>query len=586
VYNLKVIRVFLLLLLTFSQLHSKEFVVYVISHIKEQKTIDRWQPTIDYLNQNIKEHSFKLLPVSPTQIDRVKKLLKEKKIDFIITQPAIYIELQYSSNISRIFTMANSYGMSKFGSVFITHKDSDINSLEDIKDRTVAAVSELAFGGWLIGYNELYDIGIDPLKDEKVTFLGKQDLIVKAIIDKKYDVGIVRSGMIEKLASRGEIDIDKLRVINNIDGYPMKLSTKLYPEWAFAVAPHIDNLSANLVFKALNSIKSDSYPAIKGEYIDWHIPDTYNDVDYLFKKFRIGHYANIPKYTTEQINRFFIAILLLFVTIGVFIFLSTKYRVTKDINRKLAIEIEKKSKELQDKNNLLLIHSREVAIKDIIGMIAHQWRQPISIISMSANNMIVDIELESINENSFKDRSNLILKQTKYLSKTIDDFSSLFKPSKAKETLYIDELLKDSLNMIYASLEQNSIKAEVELEQGISLDIYRLELVNVFMNILNNSKESLMLQDISNRVIKVKLYQKSSTIFIIISDNGIGISKEIKDRIFEPYFTTKSESNGTGLGLYMSKITIEQHLSGKLYTVNENEWTKFIIELNKENING
>lgn len=339
-------RLIVLLLIVFTLLHTKEhFVIYVNAHLNHNTTLARWQPTIDYLNQKLPKYHFSLLPIKPTQIDEIKKLLDEKKIDFLITQPAIYTELEYTHNINALLTMSNKYNMSQFGSVIITHKDSGIKTIKDIRGKRVGAIAPFGFGGWLIGYDELLNHGIDPLSTKNVEFVGSQKKVLQEVLAKKLDVGIVRTGMLEKLSQ--SINTDTIYVINQQKSInKLKLSTKLYPEWAFAVASHIDLTLSNQLFDALIALNSDSKAAKAGGYHDWHLAQNYNQVDKMFQRLRIGHYQDMPQYTLHDIVHIVVVSTLLFI---IFIIYS-RYKMINSIKKKLQEEIEIKTHYLEKAN--------------------------------------------------------------------------------------------------------------------------------------------------------------------------------------------------------------------------------------------
>jgi diguanylate cyclase (GGDEF)-like protein len=335
---------------------AKDYIVYVNSQVNDEFTKERWSKTIEYLNENITQHNFKLLPIQPNNIEKIKDLISKKEIDFILTQPAIYTEIEHNHKTIRMLTLSNKYDMSEFGSVIFTHKDSNIKNIQDIKGKSVAAIAPMGFGGWLIGYDELYKNGIDPLEDDKVVFLGSQKKVLEDVLNKKYDVGIVRTGMIEKLSSKKNIDIKNLKVINQIQNDKnIYLSTELYPEWAFAAAGHVEYGLINKVFKVLNSIDENSEAAKSGEYTHWHIPGNYTKVDDLFKKFRLGHYKNMPQYTKEELRNI-IAVIVVFTTLTILLLIMfIRNMMMKDMKKKLTSEVIEKTKELKELNEELNI---------------------------------------------------------------------------------------------------------------------------------------------------------------------------------------------------------------------------------------
>jgi len=235
--------------------------------------------------------------------------------------------------------------------------------------------------------------------------------------------------------------------------------------------------------------------------------------------------------------------------------------------------------ELHNKEELMIAQSRQAAMGEMISMIAHQWRQPISVISMDANNILVDIELENLDAVSLKKVSQDIIYQTQELSKTIDDFRNFFKPDKEAHEILVKELFNSVLGIMSKSLENSQIEFYLELDETIKITTYERELVQVFVNIVKNSKEALVERKIQKKKISV-ITQKDTEYFILrFCDNAGGIEDEYMKNIFNPYFTTKSAKNGTGLGLYMSKTIVEKHLDGSLIAENSDEGACIVIKI-------
>ena len=225
--------------------------------------------------------------------------------------------------------------------------------------------------------------------------------------------------------------------------------------------------------------------------------------------------------------------------------------------------------ELKEKEKFILLQSRYAAMGEMISMIAHQWRQPITTVTMIANNILADIQLEGkvdieILENSSRD----ILKQTAHLSKTIDDFRSFFKMDSENMELAISVILDECISIIGSSLKNNNIEFSIDLKEDYLIYVKKGEMVQVLINIINNAKDVLVQNKIEKPKIDILIHEDREFNKLSICDNGIGIKKEIISRIFEPYFTTKENQNGTGLGLYISKVIIEDHILGKLEVEN------------------
>jgi signal transduction histidine kinase len=242
-------------------------------------------------------------------------------------------------------------------------------------------------------------------------------------------------------------------------------------------------------------------------------------------------------------------------------------------------EQKKMANKLKEQEELMIAQSRHAAMGEMISMIAHQWRQPLSVIAMGANNILIDIELENIKEETLQMEANSILLQTQHLSKTIDDFRDFFKPNKEKERVLIPSVLEEALAVIGKSFENSNIIVQNIYDSSTEVEIYARELLQVFLNLLKNAKEALQGQD--QRKITNTVYENENEVVIEICDNGGGIKDDIIDKIFDPYFSTKDEKNGTGLGLYMSKIIVEKHLKGKLEVSNRANCVCFMVKIPK-----
>lgn len=256
----------------------------------------------------------------------------------------------------------------------------------------------------------------------------------------------------------------------------------------------------------------------------------------------------------------------------------------KDVVFALAMDISERKQhqiQLEEQNKFIISQSRFAAMGEMIGMIAHQWRQPITVIGMDANNMIMDIELGEFNENSAKEYCNGIVDQVQHLSKTIDDFRNYFKPDKERHKVTIPDILEQTYSIIKNSLVNNNIELKKSYKSESKVDIYPRELMQVFVNIIHNAKDSLLLNHIDNALIEIKVYENKSYVTIDIYDNGGGIDEKVLPKIFDPYFSTKDEKNGTGLGLYMCKMIIENHLHGTIEAFNADNGACIRVMLKK-----
>jgi len=240
--------------------------------------------------------------------------------------------------------------------------------------------------------------------------------------------------------------------------------------------------------------------------------------------------------------------------------------------------------QLNAKDRLLSKQSRFASLGEMISMIAHQWRQPLTGISMNINNLLLDYELGDSDEKRSKETLELINTQIAYLSSTIDDFKNFFRPDIKSDTVNVKELIKDSCRIIESSIKSNGINIHVNIQEDVELMTKKNDIMQIVLNLIKNSMDAYKENNIINKDIFIAAIEKPKTVSITIKDNAGGIPQDILEKIFDPYFSTKDKKNGTGLGLYMSKMIIEDHLAGKLNVEVQGKSTTFTIILNKEDV--
>lgn len=261
-----------------------------------------------------------------------------------------------------------------------------------------------------------------------------------------------------------------------------------------------------------------------------------------------------------------------------------EYKTTiEKMNASLQEEIKKEVAKSRDKDNIMLQQSRLAAMGEMMSLIAHQWRQPISTIAMEANNLLIDVDLNTLDEKEVKLIADSLIKQTQYLSTTIDDFKNFFLPKQEKTVSTVTQVMDDTLAVMEKSLEYHNIKIIKEYDSTSQIDIFTKELLHVFINIIKNAKDVLEELNTENeKYIKLSIYEDLDNIMIDIEDNGGGIKESIMSKVFEPYFSTKEKKNGTGLGLYMSQTIIMKHFGGSIVAKNKNAGACFTISIPKK----
>ncbi len=316
----KRITIYFLLLFSINT-SADEIVVAALAFSGEAYAQKSWQPTIDYLQQRIPEHTFKLISIEPSNVRTLEALVANHQIDFVITQPISYVDLEILYGAISILTLVDKSKYAQFGSVIFTHLDNPIHTLKDVKNHTIAGATPKGLGGWLIAYNEFLEAGFDLHQDAKqVKFLGVQDNIVKAVLSKEVDAGIVRTGVLERMIGNDARIAKQIRIIHpqTQPGFPYYLSSKLYPEWAFAKTKQVSNKLAKQVASILLSMPENSFAAQARGYWEWITPIDYQPIHHLMKKLKIGayrHYDQVSfmQYTKQNILQVVLVIILLLV---------------------------------------------------------------------------------------------------------------------------------------------------------------------------------------------------------------------------------------------------------------------------------
>jgi signal transduction histidine kinase len=261
----------------------------------------------------------------------------------------------------------------------------------------------------------------------------------------------------------------------------------------------------------------------------------------------------------------------------------------EELNQKLERDIEIEIEKNHEKDELLLTQYKLAKIGELMGMIAHQWRQPLASISAITSSVKLKLALQKFNLDTESEKDNFIEyiydniakvdKSIDFLSNTIDDFRKFYKDSSEIESINLYELIKHTLSLV------DGTKVEFKLDCARELEIagHSNQLIQVFLNIIKNSTDVFRERSDIKGEISFRCYKNSGSIYIEISDNGGGIDKELLPRIFEKNFSTKLAKDGTGLGLYMSKLIVEERCRGELSVANIDNGAKFTIKIPDKN---
>ncbi len=398
-------------------------------------------------------------------------------------------------------------------------EDSFIEDINQYKNKKIGISKDYAFGEILKAkYPHLNFVEVENMKD------GFEQIQKGQI-----------SGFIENLTTIG------FAIQKNYIGQ-IKIIAKLNETLEAGISSRNDEPILNSIFqKALDSIDSEKREEIYNKWV----------------------YVNYQKETNyDSLNK------LLFIIIGfilIFILFYRQYllkKMNEELNEKIKIEMKKN----EEKTRISIQQSRMASMGEMLENIAHQWRQPLSTISVAASGIEIKKELNILNDEELSDSLKHIKNATQYLSNTIDDFRNFFVKDKIPSNINIRNTLNKTIDLISSTLAKEEITL-IRNIQNINFTSYENELIQVLMNIFINAKDALANRK-SEKLIIVVIKQIEDNLVIKIKDNAGGVDSSIIDKIFEPYFTTKHQFNGTGIGLYMSKLIVEKHLIGEISVKN------------------
>ena len=548
----------------------------------------------------------------------IPKMVNDGDVDFAIGRENLILE---KAKYPKIIALAAIFQATPL--VLLTTKDSGIDSFNKFENkklmRTKDDGSEVSIKAMLasskIDVKSIAQVehshNIYDLIDKKVDIISAYTSKAPYILQKeqiKYNIFYPKDYGFDMYSDFLITNIDKYNNDYNIVEKFKKASLK---GWEYAynkIEKSVDiifekyntqNLSKEeLIFEA-NELKKLSYlnssrlGDMKQEKVQ-RIYDLYNVMGYINNEFKIDNFIGYDKKSRLEkwlylkfeehfgLSLLWKILLIIFIIIGIFVYrqyfiiklnkrlknlVNIKTNRLKIMNKKLAIRIKKELDKHQEKDRILAQQQKMVAMGQMIENIAHQWRQPLSVISTSASGLKLKKQLNILEDEELIKSIDKIVDTAKYLSDTIDDFRYFFKPQKDKTKFSLAKNIEKSLSFLEATLKENSIKVEFDYED-IDIIAYETELIQVFINIINNSKDAFIEKKIEDRVIFISIKKFPNRILIEIKDNAGGVEEDILDKVFEPYFTTKHQYNGTGIGLYMSNQIIKTHLNGDIFMKN------------------
>ena len=354
----------LLLLLLFCGLQSDGFSqtqdikIGVLAKRGPGLALQKWSATADYLSTALPGYHFDIVPLGFAEIHTA---VMGEQIDFVLANPAFYVELEKLYGVNRIATLINQdmpgQLTTTFGGVIFVRADrDDIQTIQDLQEKSFMAVEQRSFGGWVMCWRELHRLGFDPSQFFGSLRYGQtHDAVVHAVLNAEVDGGTVRTDTLERMVKTDAINFSDFRILNEqqSQNFPFKLSTSLYPEWPFAAVKSTSTDLARKVASALLAMEADEPAAVASKSAGWTVPLNYQPVHDCLLELRIGPYADFGQFTfSDVLERYWrqLVLLLFFLTLVV----TTSLYILQ-LNRKL----KQKNEEVDELNKTLEVKVEE-----------------------------------------------------------------------------------------------------------------------------------------------------------------------------------------------------------------------------------
>ncbi|HTP64442.1 MAG TPA: response regulator [Geobacteraceae bacterium] len=248
-------------------------------------------------------------------------------------------------------------------------------------------------------------------------------------------------------------------------------------------------------------------------------------------------------------------------------------------NEELEAKVAERTKELREKDQMLISQSRQAAMGEMLGNIAHQWRQPLNSVGMIMQTLTMMYDAGELNRENLVAMEKQVMELVRYMSRTIDDFRNFFRTDREKVPFQVRQAVEKSVSLVEASFKNHFITTEINLVDDPVITGFQSEYSQVLLNIMQNARDAFVLRQVGEAKVTIAVRKEDGRSVVTITDNAGGIADDIMPKIFDPYFSTKGPEQGTGVGLFMSKAIIEKNMGGRLTVRNTGDGAEFRIEV-------
>ena len=529
-----------------------------------ERCLEKWAPTADYLNQAIPQTRFEIIPLN---FEQILESAQNKDVEFLLSNPGIYVELSVRFKTVRLTTLNNldpdGTPNPVFGGTAFCRKDTHPRpQWSDFKKSQIAAVASTSFGGWLTVLRELKANGLNAKQIQNHTeFMGTHDAVVYAVQDGRAEMGVVRTDTLERMALEGKIQLADFTIVppsDNTTRSPDSVvhlhSTRLYPEWPFSKADHTDKKLAQQVAIALMEMPTNSPAALAARCAGWQVPMDYHLVEQCLQELNVRPFEEYGKVTLlEALLQHWPWALTLFILLAV---LSLAIFITLNLNRQLTSARK-------------VAEWASMAKSSFLANMSHEIRTPMNAV-IGMTDLLMETELNAEQRES----ANIIRVSGEALLALINDVLDFSKIEAGhmdlkKQDFDLSLCIEDSLDLMVPKATQNDIELVYEIGESVPAvirgDAGRLRqiLLNLLSNAVKFTHEGEIALSVTERPI-----EKGHEIKFTVRDTGIGIEPDDLEKIFAEFTQADTSSTrqygGTGLGLTISR-KLSELMGGGMY---------------------
>ncbi len=562
--------------------------IAVLAFRGKESALKQWKPVADFLETSIPGRTFHVVPLT---LSEMSSAVAGDEVDFVLSNPGNYVVLESKFGVTRMATLRPERSVligNVFGAVIVTRSDrEDIQTINDLDDKSFMAVRKTAFGGFQMAWLEMKAAGIDPFTDLKsIEYVGfPQDRIVLSVLNGEVDAGTVRSGVLESMARDGRINLASARVLGSkdVEGFPYLLSTRLYPEWPIAKLRHTSQELSQKVVVALLGMDVDHPAAIASGISGWTVPLDYLPVHETLRELNIAPYDAPVEITLELlIGQYWHWLVFagVLVTIAIFWGVQVERLVARrtvqlsEANLELKRQIEERKRHegiAQRRQNELAHISRVNTLGELAASLAHEINQPLSAITNYAQGCVRRMKTLQLDDASGTEAilgaMQRVTSEAERAGEVIRRIRRMVRKSEPTlKDLSINPLVREAVEISYAEIERQNAEITLELEADLpAVSVDRVQIEQVLLNLIGNGLEAISKIDGPRRIFIRTDRNETDELVVSVRDNGCGVSQDHLEQMFEPFFSTKT--GGMGMGLSISRTIIET-CGGRLWAEN------------------